>query len=67
MTPELDLDVDVMVTSGVANLVGVTGPKYGSRDTAQEDAIESTFIDPKTGLTVYVRFFSLCDWHFITY
>lgn len=55
ITPELDLGVDVMVTSRAVNLVGVMGPEHGFRGTSAAGGGESTFVDQKTGLTVYVR------------
>lgn len=54
ITPELDLGVDVMFQSGQVDLVGVMGPEHGFRGTAQAGGSEGTFIDPITGLTVYV-------------
>lgn len=56
VTPELDLGVDVMFQSGAVELVGVMGPEHGFRGTAQAGGSEGTFIDPETGLTVYVSF-----------
>lgn len=56
VTPNLDLGVDVMFNSGAVDLVGVMGPEHGFRGTAQAGGSEGTFIDPETGLTVYVRF-----------
>ncbi|KAM3436150.1 hypothetical protein MY4824_004455 [Beauveria thailandica] len=53
VTPELDLGVDVMFASKAVNLVGVLGPEHGFRGTSQAGAGQATFIDPKTGLTVY--------------
>ena len=53
--PDLDLGVDVMFNSGMVDLVGVMGPEHGFRGTAQAGGSEGTFIDPETGLTVYVR------------
>jgi uncharacterized protein YbbC (DUF1343 family) len=53
VTPELDLGVDVMVASGKVNLVGVMGPEHGFRGTSQAGGGQSTFVDPKTKLTVY--------------
>lgn len=53
ITPQLDLGVDVMFESKRVNLVGVMGPEHGFRGTSQNGGGESTFVDPKTGLTVY--------------
>lgn len=53
VTPQLDLGVDVMFNSKKVNLVGVMGPEHGFRGTSQNGGGESTFTDPKTGLTVY--------------
>ena len=55
ITPEFDLGVDVMASSGKVNLAGVMGPEHGFRGTAQAGGSEGTFTDEKTGLTVYVR------------
>lgn len=53
ITPQLDLGVDVMFASKKVNLVGVMGPEHGFRGTSQNGGGESTFVDEKTGLTVY--------------
>ncbi|EFW99753.1 hypothetical protein CMQ_71 [Grosmannia clavigera kw1407] len=53
ITPDLDLGVDVMVESGSVDLVGVMGPEHGFRGTSQNGNGEATFVDAKTGLTVY--------------
>lgn len=53
VTPQLDLGVDVMIQSGKVDLVGVMGPEHGFRGTAQAGDAEGTFVDEKTGLTVY--------------
>ncbi|KAM3498038.1 hypothetical protein MY10362_008630 [Beauveria mimosiformis] len=53
VTPELNLGVDVMFASKAVNLVGILGPEHGFRGTSQAGAGQATFIDPKTGLTVY--------------
>jgi hypothetical protein len=58
VTPDLDLGVDVMFKSGAVDIVGVMGPEHGFRGTAQAGGSEGTFIDPETGLTVYVRCFT---------
>ncbi|KAM0739434.1 hypothetical protein ACQRIT_007171 [Beauveria bassiana] len=53
VTPELNLGVDVMFASKAVNLVGILGPEHGFRGTSQAGAGQATFVDPKTGLTVY--------------
>lgn len=45
--------VDEMHESGKVNIVGVFGPEHGFRGTAQAGGSEGTFIDQRTGLTVY--------------
>lgn len=60
VTPDLDLGIDVMFKSGAVHLVGVMGPEHGFRGTAQAGGSEGTFIDPETGLTVYVLLFPPC-------
>src|SRR5918997_1806657 len=45
--------VDVMHESGAVNIVGVFGPEHGFRGTAQAGGSEGTFVDERTGLTVY--------------
>lgn len=56
VTPNLDLGVDIMFKSGAVDLAGVMGPEHGFRGTAQAGGSEGTFVDPGTGLTVYVRY-----------
>jgi uncharacterized protein YbbC (DUF1343 family) len=54
VTASLDLGVDVMFRAGV-DLAGVMGPEHGFRGTSQAGSgAGGTFIDPETGLTVYV-------------
>ncbi|KAL1888069.1 hypothetical protein Sste5346_009806 [Sporothrix stenoceras] len=53
ITTGLELGIDVMVQDGTVNLVGVMGPEHGFRGTSQNGGGESTFVDAKTGLTVY--------------
>lgn len=53
ITTSLDLGVDVMVESGNIDLVGVMGPEHGFRGTSQNGNGQATFVDVKTGLTVY--------------
>lgn len=45
--------VDEMHESGKVNIVGVFGPEHGFRGTAQAGGSEGTFVDQRTGLTVY--------------
>jgi len=45
--------VDEMHESGAVDLVGVFGPEHGFRGTAQAGGSEGTFVDERTGLTVY--------------
>jgi uncharacterized protein YbbC (DUF1343 family) len=51
--PDLRHEVDVMAASDQVDLVAVFGPEHGFRGTAQAGGSEGTFVDPKTGLTVY--------------
>lgn len=55
VTPDLDLGVDTMFDSGLVDLVGVMGPEHGFRGTEQagEKVPGGTFVDGRTGLTVY--------------
>jgi uncharacterized protein YbbC (DUF1343 family) len=45
--------VDEMHESGAVDLVAVFGPEHGFRGTAQAGGSEGTFVDERTGLTVY--------------
>ncbi|TQL70839.1 uncharacterized protein YbbC (DUF1343 family) [Nocardioides albertanoniae] len=45
--------VDEMHESGEVEIAGVFGPEHGFRGTAQAGGSEGTFIDERTGLTVY--------------
>ena len=45
--------VDEMHEAGAVDIVGVFGPEHGFRGTAQAGDSEGTYIDPRTGLTVY--------------
>jgi uncharacterized protein YbbC (DUF1343 family) len=45
--------VDEMHESGKVDLVAVFGPEHGFRGTAQAGGSEGTFVDPRTGITVY--------------
>ncbi|PGH02331.1 hypothetical protein AJ79_07671 [Helicocarpus griseus UAMH5409] len=53
VTVEMDLGVDVIFDSGAVDLVGVMGPEHGFRGAAPAGGSSETFIDPRTGLTVY--------------
>jgi uncharacterized protein YbbC (DUF1343 family) len=53
ITPGLDLGVDIMFQSEKVNIVGIMGPEHGFRGTAQAGDAEGTFVDEKTGITVY--------------
>lgn len=53
ITQDMDLGLDVMHESGAVDLVGVMGPEHGFRGTSQAGDGEGTFVDQKTGLTVY--------------
>ena len=50
--PDLRHEVDVMVADGV-DLVAVFGPEHGFRGTAQAGGSEGTYVDERTGVTVY--------------
>ncbi|WP_228266076.1 exo-beta-N-acetylmuramidase NamZ family protein [Microlunatus elymi] len=45
--------VDEMVESGAVNVVAVFGPEHGFRGTAQAGESEGTYVDERTGVTVY--------------
>lgn len=45
--------VDVMVESGKVEIGGVFGPEHGFRGTAQAGESEETYVDERTGVTVY--------------
>ncbi|MFQ6172118.1 exo-beta-N-acetylmuramidase NamZ domain-containing protein [Oryzobacter sp. R7] len=45
--------VDEMHDSGTVDLQAVFGPEHGFRGTAQAGEAEETFVDPRTGVTVY--------------
>ena len=45
--------VDVMVESGRVEVGGVFGPEHGFRGTAQAGDSEGTYVDERTGVTVY--------------
>ncbi|HET8601303.1 MAG TPA: DUF1343 domain-containing protein [Segeticoccus sp.] len=45
--------VDQMVASGGADVVAVFGPEHGFRGTSQAGDSQDTYVDPRTGVTVY--------------
>lgn len=45
--------VDVMVASGKVQVGAVFGPEHGFRGTAQAGSSEGTYVDERTGVTVY--------------
>lgn len=45
--------VDVMAASGRVEIAGVFGPEHGFRGTAQAGSSEETYVDERTGVTVY--------------
>lgn len=45
--------VDEMHESGAVDIKGVFGPEHGFRGTAQAGEAEETYVDERTGLTVY--------------
>ena len=45
--------VDAMAASGAVDLVAVFGPEHGFRGTAQAGGSEGTYVDERTGVTVY--------------
>ncbi|KAK2738905.1 hypothetical protein FQN55_009675 [Onygenales sp. PD_40] len=61
VTPEMDLGVDVMFDSGAVDLVGVMGPEHGFRGAAPAGGSADTFVDPRTGLTVYDAYVASVD------
>ncbi|WP_380165328.1 exo-beta-N-acetylmuramidase NamZ domain-containing protein [Jannaschia sp. R86511] len=50
---DLRHEVDVMAASGTVDLVAVFGPEHGFRGTAQAGDSEGTYVDERTGVTVY--------------
>lgn len=50
---DLRHEVDVMASSGVVDLVAVFGPEHGFRGTAQAGESEGTYVDERTGVTIY--------------
>ncbi|WP_029135255.1 exo-beta-N-acetylmuramidase NamZ family protein [Nakamurella lactea] len=53
--------VDAMHASGAVDIVGVFGPEHGFRGTAQAGESEETYVDPRTGLTVYDAYGATVD------
>jgi uncharacterized protein YbbC (DUF1343 family) len=53
LTHSLRSIVDEMHEAGTVDIVGVFGPEHGFRGTAQAGGSEGTFVDDRTGLTVY--------------
>ena len=51
--PDLTHEVDVMAASSDVDLVAVFGPEHGFRGTAQAGGGEGTYVDERTGLTVW--------------
>ena len=51
--PDLTHEVDVMAASDQVDLVAVFGPEHGFRGTAQAGGSEGSYVDERTGLTVY--------------
>jgi len=45
--------VDAMVTAGTVEVAAVFGPEHGFRGTAQAGSSEDTYVDERTGVTVY--------------
>lgn len=58
--------VDVMVESGKVEIGGVFGPEHGFRGTAQAGDSEETYVDERTGVTVYDAYGANID-KFVTY
>ncbi|WP_265442816.1 exo-beta-N-acetylmuramidase NamZ family protein [Flexivirga meconopsidis] len=53
--------VDVMVESGKVEIGGVFGPEHGFRGTAQAGEAEDTYVDERTGVTVYDAYGATID------
>ncbi len=51
--PDLTHEVDVMAASDQVDLVAVFGPEHGFRGTAQAGGSEGSYVDERTGLTVW--------------
>jgi uncharacterized protein YbbC (DUF1343 family) len=50
---DLRHEVDVMAADDAVDLVAVFGPEHGFRGTAQAGGSEGTYVDERTGVTVY--------------
>jgi uncharacterized protein YbbC (DUF1343 family) len=57
--PDLSHEVDDMVLRGHVNVVAAFGPEHGFRGSSQAGEGEDSFIDEKTGVTVYDAYASL--------
>ncbi|GGL45736.1 DUF1343 domain-containing protein [Phycicoccus endophyticus] len=53
--------VDEMVASGSVDVRGVFGPEHGFRGTAQAGDSEDTYVDERTGVTVYDAYGATVD------
>ncbi|SDS98663.1 exo-beta-N-acetylmuramidase NamZ family protein [Microlunatus soli] len=53
--------VDAMVESGRVNVSAVFGPEHGFRGTAQAGESEETYVDERTGVTVYDAYGAQAD------
>src|SRR5688572_21374776 len=51
--PDWTHEVDVMAASDQVDLVAVFGPEHGFRGTAQAGGSEGSYVDERTGLTVW--------------
>jgi uncharacterized protein YbbC (DUF1343 family) len=51
--PDLGHEVDVMAASDAVDLIAVFGPEHGFRGTAQAGGSEGSYVDQRTGLTVW--------------
>ena len=51
--PDWTHEVDVMAASDAVDLVAVFGPEHGFRGTAQAGGSEGSYVDERTGLTVW--------------
>ena len=51
--PNLTHEVDVMAASDLVDVVAVFGPEHGFRGTAQAGSSEGSYVDERTGLTVW--------------
>jgi uncharacterized protein YbbC (DUF1343 family) len=51
--PDLTHEVDVMAAADQVDLVAVFGPEHGFRGTAQAGSSEGSYVDERTGLTVW--------------